>query len=185
MDHDQQRRQLLQRSFPLFAEHGFRGLSIRKLAEGLGVTTGAFYHYFRSKEQIFEAMMQMLMSEDAEEKMAFLQSSVGVGAKMRALGRAFAEQQGHLRLQTALCSEYCRHLQEQNRSTQEFWNLVKPRYRALCRQILGSDDDLAFELMSTFIQGILTRISWGDEPIALEELFGEFAAVMDRGRDRT
>lgn len=164
----------------MFAEHGFRGLSIRKLAEGLGVTSGTFYHYFRSKEQIFEAMMQMLMGQDAEQKMAFLQHFQGVPAKMEALGRAFSEQQQQLRLQTALCSEYCRHLQEQNRSTEDFWNLVKPRYRALCRQIMGSDDRLTFELMSTFIQGILTRISWGDEPIPIVELFRQFGAVLEQ-----
>ncbi len=163
----------------MFAEHGFSGMSIRKLAQGLGVTSGTFYHYFKSKEQIFEDMMQMIMTEDAEEKIAFLQEHSGVLGKMRALGMAFAQQRQHLRMQTSLCSEYCRHLQEQNRSTEDFWDLVKPRYRALCRSILGREERMAFEMMSTFIQGLLTRFSWGDEPVPVVELFEEFALAME------
>ena len=179
LDHDQQRRNILQKSFPLFAEFGFAGLSIRKLAQGLGVTSGTLYHYFHNKEEIFEAMMQQIMTEDAEAKMAFLSEYRGAPAKMRALGLSFERQKSQLKLQTSLCSEYCRHLQEQGRSTLAFWELVKPRYRALCKLILGYENAVAFEIVSTFIQGLLTRLSWGDEPVDMVELFGEFAATLE------
>ncbi|MBS2037088.1 TetR/AcrR family transcriptional regulator [bacterium] len=178
LDHDVQRRQILEKSFPFFAESGYVGLSIRRLALGLGVTSGTLYHYFRNKEEIFEAMMQQIMTDDAEAKMAFLVEYPDPVAKMRALGRSFEQQKNQLRLQTILCGEYCRHLQEQGRSTLAFWGLVKPRYRALCKLILGYENPLVFELVSTFIHGLLTRLSWGDEPEDMGELLAEFAGCI-------
>ena len=38
-----------------FAEKGFMGASLRQIVKHAGVTTGAFYGYFSSKEALFAA----------------------------------------------------------------------------------------------------------------------------------
>lgn len=40
----------------LFARRGFEGVSIRELAEALGMTTASLYYHFPSKEEIFVAV---------------------------------------------------------------------------------------------------------------------------------
>lgn len=40
-----------------FLKHGFRSASLRSIVKAAGVTTGAFYGYFKSKEQIFDALV--------------------------------------------------------------------------------------------------------------------------------
>ena len=40
-----------------FLEKGYRGASLRNIAKKAGVTTGAFYGYFKNKEQIFERLV--------------------------------------------------------------------------------------------------------------------------------
>lgn len=40
-----------------FAEKGFRGASLRNIVKSAGVTTGAFYGYYESKEQLFSALV--------------------------------------------------------------------------------------------------------------------------------
>lgn len=40
-----------------FLQKGFRGASLRKIAKDAGVTTGAFYGYFASKEALFRALV--------------------------------------------------------------------------------------------------------------------------------
>ena len=40
-----------------FAEKGFRGASLRNIVKQAGVTTGAFYGYYNSKEELFEALV--------------------------------------------------------------------------------------------------------------------------------
>lgn len=45
-----------------FLEKGFRGASLRNIVKNANVTTGAFYGYFKSKEDLFDA----LVSETAD-----------------------------------------------------------------------------------------------------------------------
>lgn len=40
-----------------FLEKGFRGASLREIVRKAGVTTGAFYGYYRSKEDLFDALV--------------------------------------------------------------------------------------------------------------------------------
>lgn len=47
----------------LFATSGFENTSIDEIAEHAGVTKGAFYHHFDSKERIFEDVLEMVQSE--------------------------------------------------------------------------------------------------------------------------
>ena len=46
-----------------FLEKGFRGASLRNIVKNAGVTTGAFYGYYKSKEELFDA----LVGEPAEK----------------------------------------------------------------------------------------------------------------------
>ena len=41
-----------------FLENGFRGATLRKIVKKAGVTTGAFYGYFKSKEALFDALVK-------------------------------------------------------------------------------------------------------------------------------
>ena len=40
-----------------FLEIGFRGASLRNIVKSVGMTTGAFYGYYKSKEELFEALV--------------------------------------------------------------------------------------------------------------------------------
>ena len=40
-----------------FLEKGFRSASLRNIVKSVGMTTGAFYGYYKSKEELFEAMV--------------------------------------------------------------------------------------------------------------------------------
>ena len=41
-----------------FLEKGLRGTSLREIVKKAGVTTGAFYGYYKSKEELFSAMVK-------------------------------------------------------------------------------------------------------------------------------
>ncbi|MCB0152930.1 MAG: helix-turn-helix transcriptional regulator, partial [Caldilineaceae bacterium] len=42
----------------LFVERGYRGISMREIAEAVGMTKAALYYHFRDKEQLFVALLQ-------------------------------------------------------------------------------------------------------------------------------
>lgn len=41
-----------------FLDKGFRGASLRAIVKKVGVTTGAFYGYYKSKEELFDALVK-------------------------------------------------------------------------------------------------------------------------------
>jgi len=50
------RREILDTALELFADHGFDGTSVNRIIEAIGISKGAFYHHFRSKDDILTAV---------------------------------------------------------------------------------------------------------------------------------
>src|SRR2546421_3415411 len=49
---------LLRAAGRVFAEHGFHRATLEAVAAGAGVSKGALFHYFPSKEQLFLALLE-------------------------------------------------------------------------------------------------------------------------------
>jgi AcrR family transcriptional regulator len=47
------RNTILETAKNLFIEHGYHGLSMREIAEGVGVSKAALYYHFKDKEELF------------------------------------------------------------------------------------------------------------------------------------
>lgn len=55
VDHDALRADLARRAIPVFQEHGYHGIGMRRIAEALGVPKSSLYHYFPTKQDLFMA----------------------------------------------------------------------------------------------------------------------------------
>lgn len=51
----------------LFAERGFEGVSTSMIAAELGITKGALYRHFESKQAIFDGILQRMFELDAKQ----------------------------------------------------------------------------------------------------------------------
>jgi AcrR family transcriptional regulator len=67
---DATRRALLDAGRALFAERGYANVSVADLATAAGVTTGAIYHQFASKEGVFRAVYDELVQGTWERILA-------------------------------------------------------------------------------------------------------------------
>lgn len=47
----------------LFVERGYRGISMREIAEAVGMTKAALYYHFRDKEHLFVALLQKVLGD--------------------------------------------------------------------------------------------------------------------------
>ena len=45
----------------LFMQEGFRGISMRQIAEAVGVTKAALYYHFKDKEELFVAIVEQYL----------------------------------------------------------------------------------------------------------------------------
>jgi AcrR family transcriptional regulator len=55
---DRRRAELVDVALRLFAERGFRGTTIADIATATGTAHGLVYHYFRSKDELLEAILE-------------------------------------------------------------------------------------------------------------------------------
>ena len=63
---EQTRRQIIDTAAHLFAAKGFQGTSMSELASATGLTKGAFYHHFESKDDLFHAVVQSIQEKWAD-----------------------------------------------------------------------------------------------------------------------
>lgn len=54
---ERSRKAILEAALELFSSQGYRGTSIREIAERAGVSTGNVYHHFPDKETIFQTVL--------------------------------------------------------------------------------------------------------------------------------
>ncbi len=61
VDREAYRQELATKAIDIFAEHGFNGLGMRGIAEALGISKSALYHYFKTKEELFTASTELVL----------------------------------------------------------------------------------------------------------------------------
>ena len=88
VDRQQYRKQLLTESFELFAEIGYGKITMRQLAQKLGISTGTLYHYFPSKEEMFIQLVEELAQRDISN---FLLQAESVPPDIRSRVRAILD----------------------------------------------------------------------------------------------
>ena len=54
-------------ALPLFADHGYSGVSMRAIAAAAGLTIGTLYHYFSNKEALYLGVLQASYASCAEQ----------------------------------------------------------------------------------------------------------------------
>lgn len=61
VDREAYRQELATKAIDIFSEHGFNGLGMRGIAEALGISKSALYHYFKTKEELFTACTELVL----------------------------------------------------------------------------------------------------------------------------
>jgi AcrR family transcriptional regulator len=57
VNHDEYRQEMLQKSFYYFGSKGYSNITMRDIAAELGISSGALYHYFPSKEDMLNDLI--------------------------------------------------------------------------------------------------------------------------------
>ncbi|MBM7035401.1 TetR/AcrR family transcriptional regulator [Vibrio ulleungensis] len=146
VDHEAYRREIALKSVDIFAEHGVNGLGMRGIAEALGISKSALYHYFPSKEALFEASTEAFLEPGSlyglhpgetipEDKKAMLTKLV------TALDSRF-------RGELTLMLDYTKNKSHQQIEQDSLIELANQRFTQELAQIVGSDHaDKAYALL--------------------------------------
>lgn len=160
VDHEQYRRDLLGKGFHLFAQVGYSAITMRQLAEGLGVSTGTLYHYFPSKQAIFEQMMLDRMERNLREFSADIVAKTSLRDKIIALFHCLQQEEHDVTDELILYVEYYKHQQREGNVE----NLIAEIYSRIEREaiyLLGTDDPSIIQFLASIIDGLLLAHIYG------------------------
>ena len=85
------RRRLLAAAERTFARDGFEAARLEDIARSAGYTRGAFYAHFRSKEEIFFALLEDWVGARIDEVNALLAKSESPAKRLRAVRQHYAQ----------------------------------------------------------------------------------------------
>jgi AcrR family transcriptional regulator len=160
VDHDRYRKELLDKCFDLFAEKGYSTITMRQVASGLGVSTGTLYHYFPSKEAIFEQLVDEMTQRDMLQISTELANAATLGDRLKGGFDYLERNQDYFFKQILIFIDY---YQQQSRDGTQTNVLerVCDRIQPAISEILGLSDPEIAEFVFTFVDGICVSQIYG------------------------
>ncbi|MBD2107845.1 TetR/AcrR family transcriptional regulator [Nodosilinea sp. FACHB-13] len=155
VDHDEYRRELLNECFDLFAEKGYAALTMRQIAQGLGVSTGTLYHYFPSKEGLFEQLVRETTLQDIQSAIAVASQEKCVLGRVEAALEYVAQNEDFLSKKMLIWIEFYQHQHRESGVPTEVFHGVWQESEQQIIALLGLDDPKLVRFLSCVVDGIL------------------------------
>ncbi|MGN0405832.1 MAG: TetR/AcrR family transcriptional regulator [Bariatricus sp.] len=76
-EHDERKNEIIRMAAALFAEKGYDKCSVNDILNAVGIAKGTFYYYFKSKEEVLDAAID-LVSEQVMEKVNKVVDQTGI-----------------------------------------------------------------------------------------------------------
>jgi AcrR family transcriptional regulator len=110
------RERIMDEAQALFAARGYRGLSMREIAEAVGISKAGIYYHFRDKEDLFAAIIHRYLAALAELIDAAQHAHGTARLQLDEIVRAILHQPAQERSLVRLASQEMAHLREAERS---------------------------------------------------------------------
>jgi AcrR family transcriptional regulator len=138
IDHDSYRLELAQKSALLFSKYGYSGLGMRTIAEELGISKSALYHYFPSKKHLFHACTDLVTQFNMTDLMSKKSSSTE--DQVHSLVKVVKELEPTFPQELSLLLDYLRGRSPQDISNDPTMSLANKRYDILIQQFVGKHE---------------------------------------------
>jgi AcrR family transcriptional regulator len=164
VDHEKYRRSIVEKAAPVFSAHGFSGLGMRQIAQELGMSKSALYHYFPSKDELFAACTEFVVERDG----ALVETDMTDATaheKTAVLMEMFGEIEKGFQGEAFLLLDYMRGKAHREIARDKNMKLANKRYLEMIAAIVGKADAakvLTFmlgALMQRLFDGRRTRLS--------------------------
>ncbi|GAB4380477.1 MAG: TetR/AcrR family transcriptional regulator [Elainellaceae cyanobacterium] len=155
VDHDSYRKELLSQCFDLFAEKGYAALTMRQIAQGLGVSTGTLYHYFPNKEMLFEQMVREMTLQDIQNAGVEIKKQTTTLDRIEAVFRFIEAHEDYFIKQTLIWVEF---YQQQKREDGDRITIFQEIWKGNEQEIsnlLGIRDQALLDFLCCSIDGML------------------------------
>ncbi|MEO1210238.1 MAG: TetR/AcrR family transcriptional regulator [Cyanobacteria bacterium J06638_20] len=155
VDSDEYRKKLLHKAFDLLAEKGYSKVTTRQLSKELGISTGAMYHYFPSKQALFENLVEELCQQDVIALQAQVATGDTLADRLKRLGQVLINHETYLVKQIAVWVDFCTTVEADEILNNAVFDQVEERYWEAIAQALKLHDQTLVQFIWTLISGLL------------------------------
>ena len=180
VDHVQYRKQLLGQCFDLFSTRGYSALTTRQIAEALNVSSGTLYHYFPTKEALFQQLVEEVSQQTVFEALAQMPEHASFEERLLEFFRFLEKHEEHFQKQQVTLVDYYQHRELYGSNAQEIIQAAFNRYDQAIQTYVGvSDPDLRANLHA-YLNGILNMRMMLGARVPLLEQAGPFIKMFTR-----
>jgi AcrR family transcriptional regulator len=178
VDHDQYRKQLLSKCFDLFAEKSYASITMRQIAEGLGVSTGTLYHYFPSKKALFEQLVEEITQKDLQIAMAVVEETQTLQERLEALGTYLVNNEDYYIKWMCILLDFCQHQDREEIQNNVVLRRVDELFRQTIYGLLSVQDSILASFVVSLIDGLIIERLWGNEMVSFPEQFALLGKML-------
>jgi AcrR family transcriptional regulator len=175
VDHDAYRNELLQKYFDDFAHRGYNDVTMREIADSLGVSTGTLYHYFPTKKSILENMLQLASRRDISGAVASITEDTPLEDRIRAFSSYIMEKERWFADIVLLTIDYYR--QQNKEGGFEMVNEADSHYGNGVAEATGLPTELGFFFTIFFNGLVFHRLAFPDS-VSFREQADLFIKVL-------
>lgn len=169
IDHDQYRKELLRQCFDLFAEKGYAAITMRQIALGLKVSTGTLYHYFPSKEVLFEQMVREMTLQDIRNAAIEIQQKESTLDRIEAIFQFIGKHQEYFIKQNLIFVEFYQQQKRDGGDRLSLFCQIWQDHEQEISELAAIKDKNLLELLSCFIDGLLLHKMFSSEEFSFEQ----------------
>jgi AcrR family transcriptional regulator len=177
VDSEEYRKKLLHRCFSLFAEQGYANVTTRKISKELGISTGAMYHYFPSKQALFEQLVEEISWQDVR-----LFNSITEGGtltqRIDLLGQLLIQHEEHFVKQAVIWTDFYQHHALSEIQTNPIFQQIEQRYQQAMEALLDLSNPKLARFVWTLIYGILLEQMESDSNFPFPEQIHLFTQML-------
>jgi AcrR family transcriptional regulator len=154
VDSEEYRKELLHKCFDLFADKGYANVTTRQVSKALGVSTGAMYHYFPSKQALFEQLVEEISWQDVQ-----LFKSIDPGGalteRIDKLGDLLIKHEERFVKQAVIWTDFYQHNALADINNNSVFQQIDQRYQQAMEELLNLANPKLARFVWTLINGIL------------------------------
>ena len=99
---EKRKQELLKIAYGMFLSQGYENTSVDSIIEAAGIAKGTYYYYFESKDQMLEAVIEMMIENEVETARQILGSDIPVPQKIVAIITSIKPAEAEQPIQDAL-----------------------------------------------------------------------------------
>lgn len=169
IDRDQHRKELLIKSFDLFAQKNYGSITMRQLAQSLGVSTGMLYHYFPSKEALFVQLVEEQTQQNILNFLAESGNPATLPERIETLFNFLAKNEDYILKQIVLWVEFCQQQNWADASIQKTLQQAEAQEIKAIANYLQIADEAIVDFIYKFVNGLFLGRLFSCEMVSYKE----------------